>query len=238
MERPFGVKQTANNLVYAYIVPDQCCKRRCHTEFKPDDVRVIEAREPLYDKTTPKSEMRAKLVDNWKRTLIMGDGKPCCKDMATYIYACSNSFLYPCRPSGRTRAEANSANNPVAISICSWFNTQVLDLDVMPVEGWYLLTEPRKSMVHENYEEDCGLFHSYTSCSMDHFYTVWRDSFPHVRLRKHCKFAKCTFCVLKRTEAANRKISDVKRRADCCKRSMASSSQEDGLGTETPPFRQ
>jgi hypothetical protein len=66
----------------------------------------------------------------------------------------------------------------------------------MPDGGWFMVNKPRKKMVYEDYLEDVADYPElYKTCTSQWFNTIWREHFPEVRLRKHCRFAKCSFCV-------------------------------------------
>jgi hypothetical protein len=72
-------------------------------------------------------------------------------------------------------------------------------LDIMPDTGYYQTQYGKKYMLHEAYLLDVGCWPAiYTGCKQSYFNVVWRESFPQVMLRKHCRFAKCEFCIDKR----------------------------------------
>ena len=72
-----------------------------------------------------------------------------------------------------------------------------------------MVNQPRKKMVYEDYVADVSLFPTlYTSCTQAWFNTVWRENYPEIRLRKHCRFTKCVFCVEWRAKATDRDNSD------------------------------
>ncbi len=63
-------------------------------------------------------------------------------------------------------------------------------------QGWYMLPVARKVTLFKNYDLDATAWpHLYKSCKQSHFLDVWTKMFPEIRLRKHCRFAKCGFCV-------------------------------------------
>ena len=208
--RPKNARQATNGpkgkpgVVYAYVPPPldgtfKCCNGECFREYQdPADSRVQRAREPLFDKriqTTDKATLRDALKAQWDTTLLMPDGYPVCLIMACRIFGCSKTKLYPDK---RSRNAGAPLAKPcvIAESIGSWFVEIKSVADVMPDEGWYQLNEPLRSMVYNNYVLDCADSPElYTKCSPDYFNKMWRENYPEVRLRKTCRFAKCSFCV-------------------------------------------
>lgn len=167
----------------------------------------------MYDTNLQRDALRAQLHDN-HRKLLCDDGLPCCSTMLCAVYACSRSFLWPNkkRNTYESRGDASAERNPQSRSIYAWFESLVKDLDVMPDEGWYMLPEPRKHHVWENYMADCDCFPMiYTKCSRQWFQTIWNKHFPFVRIRKHCRFAKCSFCVKWREVSRDYRNSALKR---------------------------
>jgi hypothetical protein len=82
----------------------------------------------------------------------------------------------------------------------------------MPDGGWFMVNKPRKKMVYEDYLEDVADYPElYKTCTSQWFNTIWREHFPEVRLRKHCRFAKCSFCVKWRQIATDKKVSSKTR---------------------------
>ena len=186
-----------------YTAPDGS-KRATITYRLQTSVRVLKvqdrvdagARLPLYDTTLTKPELCSKLKKNWQELLVMPNGQPVCVTMATRIFACSRSKLYPStKRRRRSRAEANSHRATKSVSIAAWFNALRKVVDIMPDHGWYQLPQARKKHVWAQYQEDCANCDLYTVCRPALFYKVWREQFSQFRLRKHCRFSKCTFCV-------------------------------------------
>ena len=173
----------------------QCCKRNCHVHyFDADHPAVKEARKPLFDGSLTATELRMQLLGNWRRLLLLGDGHPVCLSMACRIYRVSRSRLYP-EHSSRTKAESNHNRAVVATSVSSWFESLKEVLDIMPDEGWYLVPHARRRYVYDQYMSDARASPNLRGCNRSYFYQVWRDHHPNVRLRKHCRFTKCAFCV-------------------------------------------
>ena len=190
------------------FVPDPsfpCCKAKCMSNFPDeDDARVLQARRPLYEMALSADARRGKLRHNWKTHLRHEAGRAVCLTCACRIYACSRSKLCP-RPSrhienpGRSKGEANSARATKSVCISAWFQALKETLDIMPDTGYYQLQVGRKFMLHENYMLDVARWPQiYKKCNKTYFYQVWRGSYPNVKLRKHCRFAKCEFCIDKR----------------------------------------
>ena len=84
----------------------------------------------------------------------------------------------------------------------------------MPDEGWYQVHVPKKKMLYAMYAEDAHNFpNSFMPASFDYFRTIWADNFPEIRLRKHCRFAKCDFCVKWRAVIDDQTKSQLQRNA-------------------------
>jgi len=127
--------------------------------------------------------------------------------MMLQIFNCSPSLIYgnmrqqqqdgeeEVEP--QSQGDANSSRQKIGSSIAAWFHLLKATADCMPDEGWYQLNIPLRSMVYANYNEDAAepgsTFHHCKAKS--HFYKIWKHNFSEIRLRKHCRFAKCDFCV-------------------------------------------
>ena len=76
-----------------------CCKKKCMSHFKTaDDIRVMEARKPLYNMLLTTDQKRTLLRENWKGVLLFqhnGQQRPVCLTCACNIYVCSRSKLCP-----------------------------------------------------------------------------------------------------------------------------------------------
>ena len=208
--RPKNTRQATNGpkgkpgVVYAYVPPPldgtfKCCNGECFREYQdPDDAKVKAARAPFFKKNIQgcdKAALRDALKSTWHTTLLMPDGYPVCLKMACRIFGCSKMKLYPDK---RVKYARFPSTRPCvkAESIGSWFVELKKVADIMPDEGWYQLNEPLRRMVFDNYALDCELWpHRYTKCSPDYFNKIWLENYPEVRLRKTCRFAKCSFCV-------------------------------------------
>jgi hypothetical protein len=69
-------------------------------------------------------------------------------------------------------------------------------LDPMPDEDYYQVHVPKKNMLYDMYVADCVLYpKDFTLCQFSWFNHIWTENHSNVRLRKHCRFAKCDFCV-------------------------------------------
>ena len=209
--RMAGEKQARKGKVFPFV-PDvsmKCCRRKCCRFFTTaDHPAAMEARKPLFDSELDREKLREELKRNW-RWMLKLPGKRCCTKMALKIYSCSYSLIYgDKRPSKSTRsqAESNSARAVVAKSIATWFHKLKDTTDKMPDASWYQLNVPLRTMVWSMYNDAAreaierdslsDSRTSMTSCkSQSYFNEVWALNFPEMRLRKHCKFAKCDFCV-------------------------------------------
>ena len=200
--KPPKIHQGSHGRTYAWVPNAKpCCKRKCSAHVANAACpRVARARLPLFDLTLTPDELRAALKVNHTRYLLHTDQRPVCVEMACRIYGVSTTRLYPDKRPRHCRAESRSVKNPKAVCVCSWFSELKDCLDVMPDEGgWYQLPHPKKKMVFEAYVKDChDSPHTYTLVKSAYFYKLWRTFFPECRTRKHCRFAKCVFCVSKR----------------------------------------
>ena len=169
------------------------------------DDRIVQARAPLYDNRMDKESLRKELLDNWQQLLLIdhqGKNVPCCLEAATRVYVCSKMKLYPDKRCSKSRSQSNADRTKKSVSVVSWFRAYKIHLDVMPDTGMYLTNVPQKKMVRENYLEDCKAHPTlYTPCGRTCFYHTWNSCFPEVKCRKQMRFAKCTFCVDRRSEA-------------------------------------
>ena len=212
IEKPPGSRAHQRGTTLFRFRPEptfKCCKKKCMSHFLQEhDQRVENARAPLFVPELSKDERRLLLRQNWKdhlRIVIGGSEHVVCLTCACKIYTCSRTLLCP-QPSrgkdnpGRSKAEANSARATVNVSVAAWFYSLMDTLDVMPDTGYYQVQVGQKHMLYENYMLDVHRWPSvYERCKdKSYFYQIWRDSFPNVKLRKHCRFAKCEFCIDKR----------------------------------------
>ena len=169
------------------------------------DQRVVDARAPLHDPCLSSNDRRFRLRQNWKNHLRVVSGgidRPVCLNCACKIYKCSKAMLYPPKATNsgrRSKGEANAARATVNVSVSAWFYSLMETLDVMPDTGNYQVQHGRKKMLYDDYILDVGRWPSiYSDCDDSYFNHVWSQSFPNVKLRKHCRFAKCEFCIDKR----------------------------------------
>jgi hypothetical protein len=66
--------------------------------------------------------------------------------------------------------------------------------------------------VFEDYCDDHeAWFELYPEVTQAYFNKIWREEFDDVRLRKHCRFTKCPFCVEHRAVMTNRNLSSATR---------------------------
>jgi hypothetical protein len=211
--RPRGEeKQARKGLVFPFQ-PDpafECCKKKRCAQFftEAGDLRAKEARKPLFDPLLDREALRKRLRQNWARYLTIPSGETCCKKMMLKIYNCSSSLIYGDHrkdDADQGQGDSNSNRTQKAVNIASWFHTLKETADVMPDEGWYQIDTPKRSMVFADYNNDAEESGEYLPVkSKSYFYSVWDDNFPEVRLRRHCRFAKCDFCVHWRTKAQDR----------------------------------
>ena len=70
------------------------------------------------------------------------------------------------------------------------------NLDIMPDQGWSMLPVGSKRALYQEYAVDVEKYKDlYLPCNEDYFVKTWSANFPEIRLRKHCRFAKCDFCI-------------------------------------------
>ena len=199
--KPRKVHQGSGGKTYAWVPTSKpCCKRNCFScVTDPSHPSVVAARKPLFDMTLTRPELRSALTNNHRNLLIHSDGQPVCVQMACRIYGVSLMKLYPDKRQRRSRSGSRSANNPKAVSVCSWFSMMKDCVDIMPDEGWYQFPHPKRHMVFKDYVRAChDNPHTYTLVKKPYFNYIWRTCFSECRVRRHCRFAKCSFCVGKR----------------------------------------
>jgi hypothetical protein len=218
-------KQARKGNVFAFE-PDTsfaCCKKKCASFYANVKNPVVEqARLPLYDHLSSRDAMRGHLKRNWDVLLRLPDGSRCCKRMMLKIYNCSSSLIYGDKRQHRRfprvphacQADANTNRTKVGVSIAAWFELLKETADCMPDEATFQVNIPMRSMVFENYNADAEESNVFLKCkSKSYFCKVWHDSYPEIKLRKHCRFAKCDFCVHWRAEA-----NDWARKAEATQR--------------------
>jgi len=134
--------------------------------------------------------------------------------MMLKIYNCSPSMLYGDKRPDRDQGDSNRGRSSLSSDIASFLKLMKSTADCMPDEGWYQLNMPMRCMVWSEYNEEAKAFRLLRKCTnKGYFYKVWDDNFPELRLRKHCKFAKCNFCVnwRKISEEPSRKAEAAER---------------------------
>ena len=211
-------KQARKGRVFTFQ-PDpnfQCCtKKQCSKHFLSAKCPTLEkARSPMLDHFMSREAMRAKLRANWTTYLSLPDGSRCCKSMMLKIYNCSPSMLYGDKRPDRDQGDSNRGRSSLSSDIASFLKLMKSTADCMPDEGWYQLNMPMRCMVWSEYNEEAKAFGLLRKCTnKGYFYKVWDDNFPELRLRKHCKFAKCNFCVnwRKISEEPSRKAEAAER---------------------------
>jgi hypothetical protein len=67
----------------------------------------------------------------------------------------------------------------------------------MPDGDWYMVNEPKKKLLYDNYMLDVQTW------------PMWFEHFPEIRLRKHCRFTKCEFCVSHRANTESTKSASI-----------------------------
>jgi len=94
--------------------------------------------------------------------------------------------------------------------VIAWFYELRKTLDIMPDGDWYMVNQPRKKLLFENYKLDVKTWPTiHIACCSSYFNAMWAEHFPEIRLRKHCRFTKCTFCVYHRAIIESIKSSSV-----------------------------
>jgi hypothetical protein len=169
-----------------------------------DDPRIEAARQPLF---RPSKYLKQELRKAWFNLRVCVDGKEVqvCLTAACKVFACSRSFLNTTKPRKKTLADATQKAK--AVDVAAWFYRLRETLDIMPDQGWYQLQHPKKMMVYEQYMLDVQSMPSmYSKVSPDFFNKTWNTNFPEVKIRKHCRFAKCEFCVHHREIIGDQKV--------------------------------
>ena len=215
-------KQATNGQVKAFKpnTSFNCCKRRCAAYFDTETAAVKKARQPLFDTSLSRELMRFTLLENADSLLKHPiDEGPVCKKNTALLYSCSPSLLFPNTKRYKgTKGDSNRARSTINLSLATWFRERMKYTDIMPDTGFYQLSEPCKKFVKEQYDEDvesivlcncamagnaepcgcAGAIPIYSKCSDSYFNAIWDKEFPDVKIRKHCRFSKCAFCVLQR----------------------------------------
>ena len=108
---------------------------------------------------------------------------------------CSYNLLYA--PSKGDKGLSNSERSRADVSVMAWFQSLLPIIDKMPDTGWYALNAINKRTVYDWYMDDCSLFPQiFVPCQYQWFTQVWRHHYgKKIRLRKHCKFTKCSECI-------------------------------------------
>ena len=195
--------QFTGGRVWAYVADPNysCCKtNNCLSHFDPLDHRISEARAPLFEIGLTAPQRRQKLLQNWKDLQIVGKkGKAVqvCVQAACKVFGVSKSYLYPStKGSGVTRAEANMLRSKKKGAIATWLEDAKILMDAMPDDGTFICHHPTRQELYNQYILDARDDTSGTlyKCHVDYFLATLRDSFQEIRMRKHCRFAKCDFC--------------------------------------------
>ena len=195
--------QFTGGRVWAYEADPNysCCKtNNCLSHFDTPDPRIIEARAPLFEIGLTAQQRREKLLRNWKDLQIVGkNGKAVqvCVQAACKLFGVSKSYLYPSKKgSGFSRSQANMLRSKKKGAIASWLEDAKILMDAMPDDGTFICHHPTRQELYNQYMLDARDDTSGTlyECHLDYFLAILRDSFPEIRLRKHCRFAKCDFC--------------------------------------------
>ena len=119
---------------------------------------------------------------------------PVCLTAACKIFVYPRAFLTFSKK--WTQAERNSVRAKKNISIAAWMFNYKKTLDVMPDQGWSMLPVGSKRALYQEYAGDVETYKDlYLPCNKDYFIKTWGANFPEIRLRKHCRFAKCDFCI-------------------------------------------
>jgi len=217
-----GKQQASTGKVKAFKAQPhlRCCKRKCAAMLTEQTTEIKRARQPLFDSSLSRENMRAQLLDNAEHILLHPtDNLPVCMTMATVAYSCSRAFLWPNTKRNRgSQGDSNRRRATKVISIMEWFQDRKRFADIMPDTGIYQLSEPTRRFVLNQYKEDvktivacdCPLSGNpepchcpngipvYIDCCPQYFYDTWSTHFPEVKVRKHCRFSKCSFCILQR----------------------------------------
>ena len=200
----------------------KCCKKKqCMSHFlSADDPRVTKARALLYDVELPSSSRRRAMREAWRAHLVIehnGRSKPVCMTAATKIFVVARSSLNISAKAAKagssaSRGVANGASAKKSVSVAGWLSSYKETLDVMPDQGWYMLPVARKGVLFGHYDLDAVAWpHLYERCKKNNFLNVWKTLFPEIRLRKHCRFAKCGFCVqMRELQTSGTATSDEK----------------------------
>ena len=215
--KPVGSKahQATDGRVWAFQ-PDveyACCKRRCMSQFTTsNDPRIVKARAPLRDSSLTKDQLREKLIQNWENLKTIGENcmevKVCTK-AACKVFRVSKCFLYFKQGSGIGRAKANMLRAKKNVAIGTWLEKANTLMDVMPDDGTFICQYAKKQELYQQYRQDASNDTSgvLETCTQDYFLKVWSKLYQEIRVRKHCRFAKCDFCEERRGQMHDQSVS-------------------------------
>ena len=93
--KPRKVHQGSGGKTYAWVPTSKpCCKRKCFScVTDPTDPSVVAARQPLFDTTLTRPELRSALTDNHLNLLLHPDGQPVCVQMACRINGLATKII-------------------------------------------------------------------------------------------------------------------------------------------------
>ena len=120
-----------------------------------------------------------------------------CVQAACKLFGVSKSYFYPSKKgSGFSRSQANMLRSKKKGAIVSWLEDAKILMEAMPDDGSFICHQPTRQELYNQYMLDARDDTSGTlyECHADYFLATLRDYFPEIRLRKHCRFAKCDFC--------------------------------------------
>jgi hypothetical protein len=217
VDKPRRRRQGCSGIVFKFQpkVTMKCCvRKKCMSHFTSDKhPSVIAARKCLFDTSLTPPQKKKAVRRAWKtelKVVVEGVHTTCCLMAACEVFACSKAFMYTADKRKRhiNRAAANSARGKKGARVSAWFFELKKTLDVMPDQGWFQLQKPLKNMVFEDYMKDVDAFPTcYPKVCQDYFLKVWSKNFPDVRIRKHCRFSKCGFCIKFRELSDSQQVS-------------------------------
>lgn len=210
--------------------PCSGCKNECPRHFAAD--MINEFRQEVWGHGLEPAVARQMIWSAHETKFLLPSGKKCCVSFLVEACACSNKFLYPATryvvcchttfpslltPSplhictlvfSSSKVLTNSTRSRADVSIMAWFQDLMLMADKMPDTDWYQLSAPDKKTVFGWYLDDCELYPSvFVPCQYPWFIKCWLKHFlKQIRLRKHCRFSKCTECIQLKLVKDDRKL--------------------------------
>ena len=138
--------------------------------------------------------MQKREIYNQHRSTLGGGHRACDRWTMNVFGIRSTNKLYGAKTDKQLGRDCE-----LRIAVMAWFHEILMTADKMPDTRDYMLPAPHRKAVYDWYKSDNEADpERYPLVSRTYFLAVWRENFPHVKLRKYLRFSKCCFCVLHR----------------------------------------